>query len=229
MILFRENNTTTSEIYIRKVLLTVVVPAISVFMFLSCSTKNNPVYTLTTSTDPAASGVVMPSQGGFDKGSEVEISATANENMVFSGWRGDFTGSEHPAVISMNSDKNIIAFFVDRQYPLSIHIEGEGTVKERVLQERSSEYAQETFVELTANPAEGWKLAEWRGDLSGSENPVVIRMDEAREVTAVFEKREYPLSISIEGEGSVSEQVIQEKPIPLPYSQITKPTHLKTL
>jgi hypothetical protein len=204
-------NTITLEIYLMKVLHTFVALAISVLMFLSCSTKNNPVYTLTISTDPAASGIVTPSKGGFDKGSEVEIFADANENMVFSGWRGDFTGSENPAVITMNSDKNIIAFFIDRQYPLSINIEGEGTVTERVLEERSTEYAHGTYVELTANPAEGWKLAEWRGDLSGSENPAVIRMDKAREVTAVFEKRGYPLSITIEGEGSVAEQVIHQK------------------
>ena len=184
---------------------------VAVFMFLSCSTKNNQVYTLTTSTDPVASGIVTPSQGGFDEGSEVEITAVANENMIFSGWRGDYIGSENPTVITMNSDKRIMAFFIDRQYPLSIQIEGEGTVTERVLQENSTDYTQETIVELTANPAEGWRLANWGGDLSGSENPTVIRMDEAREVTAVFEKREYPLSISIEGEGSVSEKIIQEK------------------
>ncbi|MCC5941274.1 MAG: hypothetical protein JJU37_07000 [Balneolaceae bacterium] len=191
---------------------------LSLSLFISCSTKSNPVYTLTTSTDPAASGTVMPSQGGFDEGSEVEITASANENMVFSGWRGDYTGSDNPTVVTMNRDINIIAFFIDRKYPLSILIEGEGTVNERVLEERSTEYNHETFVELTAKPAEGWKLAEWRGDLSGSINPVVIKMDETKEVTAVFVKREYPLTITIEGEGSVAEQVIQEKSTDYEYS-----------
>ena len=196
----------------------------SLILFISCSTKSNPVYTLTTSTDPAASGTVMPSQGGFDEGSDVEITAFANENMVFSGWRGDYSGSDNPTVVTMNTDINIIAFFIDRKYPLSILIEGEGTVTERVLNEKSTEFDHEIFVELTANPAEGWKLAEWQGDLSGSENPTVIRMDEAREVTAVFENREYPLSISIKGEGSVAEQVIQEKTTDYEYSSLIELT-----
>ena len=224
MIQSQEKITLSRESYIRKVLKRFAVSVISVFIFFSCSTENKQVYTLVTSTDPVASGIVTPSQGGFDEGTEVEVSAAANDNMVFSGWRGDFNGSENPAVITMNSNKNILAFFVDRQYPLSIHIEGEGTVSERVLQERSTHYAGGTFVELNANPAEGWKLAGWRGDLSGSVNPAVIRMDEAKEITAVFEKREYPLSITIEGEGSVVENVIQERSTDYEYGTLVELT-----
>ena len=224
MIQSQEKITLSRESYIRKVLQRFAVSVISVFIFFSCSTENKQVYTLVTSTDPVASGIVTPSQGGFDEGTEVEVSAAANDNMVFSGWRGDFNGSENPAVITMNSNKNILAFFVDRQYPLSIHIEGEGTVSERVLQERSTHYAGGTFVELNANPAEGWKLAGWRGDLSGSVNPAVIRMDEAKEITAVFEKREYPLSITIEGEGSVVENVIQERSTDYEYGTLVELT-----
>ncbi len=224
MIQSQEKITLSRESYIRKVLQRFAVSVISVFIFFSCSTENKQVYTLVTSTDPVASGIVTPSQGGFDEGTEVEVSADANDNMVFSGWRGDFNGSENPAVITMNSNKNILAFFVDRQYPLSIHIEGEGTVSERVLQERSTHYAGGTFVELNANPAEGWKLAGWRGDLSGSVNPAVIRMDEAKEITAVFEKREYPLSITIEGEGSVVENVIQERSTDYEYGTLVELT-----
>ncbi|MCC5907903.1 MAG: hypothetical protein JJU13_16945 [Balneolaceae bacterium] len=211
MALLRKKNTITREIYSIKVLQVLAAVAISIFMFLSCSTKSDSVYTLTTSTDPAASGIVTPSQGGFDKGSEVEITATANENMVFSGWRGDFVGSENPTVITMNSDKNIMAFFVEMQYSLSIHIEGEGTVTERILLEKSTEYGEGTFIELTAIPAEGWRLAEWQGDLSGSENPEQITIDSPKEVTAVFaqeseepEESRYNLTLNVDGEGSVS-------------------------
>ncbi len=208
MALIRKKNTITREIYIIKVLQVFAAVAVSVFMFLSCSTKSDSVYTLTTSTDPAASGIVTPSQGGFDKGSEVEITASANENMVFSGWRGDFVGSENPAVITMNSDKNIIAFFVEKQYSLSIQIEGEGTVTERILREKSTEYGQGTFVELTAIPAEGWRLAEWKGDLSGSENPKQFVINSPKEVTAVFteesEESTFNLAVNVDGEGSVS-------------------------
>lgn len=190
---------------------TFVTIVISIFIFLSCTTDNNPDFTLTTSSDPRESGIITPSQGDYLDGSEVEVSATANENMVFSGWRGDVMGSDNPSVITMNSNKTVIAFFIDREHPLNILVEGDGVVTESVIQEKSANFAHGTFVELTATPDEGWRLVEWRGNLSGSENPGVIKMDKAREVTAVFEKRDYPLSISIEGEGSVAEMVIQQK------------------
>ena len=45
---------------------------------------------------------------------------------------------------------------------------------------------------------------EWKGDVTGTENPTQITIDKAKAVTAVFVKKQYPLTIEIEGEGTVS-------------------------
>jgi hypothetical protein len=49
---------------------------------------------------------------------------------------------------------------------------------------------------------------EWTGDLRGTTNPASVLMDADKSVTAVFEKREYPLSLTIVGSGTVKEEII---------------------
>ncbi len=43
-----------------------------------------------------------------------------------------------------------------------------------------------TTVELQAIPAEGWIFQGWSGDLTGSENPATIIMDDHKDITASF-------------------------------------------
>jgi hypothetical protein len=71
----------------------------------------------------------------------------------------------------MNKSYNIIGVFERKNYSLNITIEGEGTVEERVVQQKSTEYPYETIVELTPIPSLGWRFESWGGDLSGSEVP----------------------------------------------------------
>lgn len=63
-------------------------------------------------------------------------------------------------------------------------------------------------IELSAIPNDGYQFIEWSGDVIGSENPKTVLMNSDKLITAEFEKREYPLNISITGEGQVSERVI---------------------
>ena len=50
---------------------------------------------------------------------------------------------------------------------------------------------------------------EWTGDLTGTESPKEITIDKAKNVTAVFIKKQYPLTVEIKGEGTVAEKVIK--------------------
>ncbi|MDI6402344.1 FISUMP domain-containing protein [Balneolaceae bacterium ANBcel3] len=94
-------------------------------------------------------------------------------------------------------------------YPLSIHVEGEGSVSEEVLTAKSYEHG--TRVRLTAVPDEGWRFDRWQGGLETEQAVAEITVEEAMEVTAVFERRTYPLTIHVQGEGSVSEEVLTAK------------------
>ncbi|MCC5907254.1 MAG: hypothetical protein JJU13_13665 [Balneolaceae bacterium] len=120
----------------------------------------------------------------------------------------------------MDADKNVTALFEKRDYPLIIHIEGEGTVDERVVQAKTTDYPHGTVVELTANPKEGWKFSGWEEDLVGEENPVEITIEEERMVTANFERIEYSLNIEIEGKGEVKQTIVSSKVVDYPHGSV---------
>ena len=56
--------------------------------------------------------------------------ATPSPEYIFKEWIGGVTGTTNPISVTMNSNKNITVVFEKRMYPLSIIIEGEGTVTE---------------------------------------------------------------------------------------------------
>ncbi|MBR5661517.1 MAG: hypothetical protein IKW99_08200 [Bacteroidales bacterium] len=59
-------------------------------------------------------------------------------------------------------------------------------------------------VSFKANPNGDYVFTGWNGNLSGSENPKTVVVSSNLNVTANFVLREYPLSISVEGEGSAT-------------------------
>ena len=183
----------------------------SFFFFLviiSCS-KDPILYTLTTSTNPTEGGTLLPSSAQFEEGETVVLSATPSEEYAFFSWSG-VSGTNNTTSIVMDSDKSIVALFVKKQYSLKVSIEGEGQVTEKIIKAGiSTDYNSGTIVELSANPTSEWVFIEWKGDLSGTKNPAQITINEPKNITAVFEKKQYPLNIEIEGEGSVEETIIK--------------------
>lgn len=161
---------------------------LSLIFIVSCSTESTPVYQLNTTAEPSEAGSVSPATAEVEEGESVQITASPNEHWVFESWGGDHSGSENPVDVSMSSDKSVTALFVKREYPLTTETEGEGTVTERVVQSKTTDYPHGTTVELTASPAEGWEFVEWQGDLNGNESPQQIMVQNEKSVTAVFEK-----------------------------------------
>lgn len=176
----------------------------SLFLLTNCSTENTPSYSLSTNINPSDAGSINPSSGEYDEGTTVEIMASPNENWIFTGWQGDHSGSQNPSSIMMDSDKHIIAQYIKKEYPLTINIEGEGTVQEEVIQQKTTDYPHNTIVQLTANPTEGWKFIEWNGDIEETEKVIEINVDGQKTITAVFEAQSFSIAMHIEGEGSVT-------------------------
>mgnify|MGYP000249267595 CR=1 FL=1 len=73
----------------------------------------------------------------------------------------------------------------------------------------SGSYEMGTTVQLTASPSAEYIFKEWQGGHIGTSNPTNIVMDADKTVIAVFEKRQYPLSLTIVGSGTVKEEVIK--------------------
>jgi hypothetical protein len=63
-------------------------------------------------------------------------------------------------------------------------------------------------VTLTPEPNEHWVFKQWEGDGSGSSTPLQLTMTTNKSVVGVFVKRDYPLKITITGEGTVEEKIV---------------------
>src|SRR5690625_308531 len=189
----------------------IAIAIISIFTLLSCSSDSTTYYTLSVIPSPAEGGTVTPSSGEFVKGEEVEITAQANENWVFDKWEGHYKGSNPITTITMDSSMVIAAMFIKQDYPHTIHVEGDGQISQEIVRSKSTNYPHGTTVKLTAEPDHGWFFSRWEGDLEGEENPVEITVDGETEVTAVFERLEFPLTVHVKGEGTVTQQIVPAK------------------
>lgn len=180
---------------------------------LSSTLFEDKLYNLTITADPAEGGMVYPASQPFEPFEQIEIVAIPRQEWKFTGWSGDFTGSESPSTITMDKDKNIVAHFELRSYPLEIIVipENTGSVSERIIQPKTTEYPHGTRVELTANPSKGWDFSFWEGDASGENQKVELLINERKIVIANFEKKRYTLLTEIEGSGKIEEKIIQNK------------------
>ena len=120
--------------------------------------------------------------------------------------------TENPIQLSIIESKTVTATFEKKKYPLTVNIEGEGEVLEEIVNAgRTTDYDSGTTVKLTAQPEDEWLFTGWSGDIGDidpTENPIQLSIIESKTVTATFEKKKYPLTVNIEGEGEVLEEIV---------------------
>ncbi|AVR46855.1 hypothetical protein C7S20_17195 [Christiangramia fulva] len=117
---------------------------------------------------------------------QVTVQAIPAQGWYFKNWTGDLTGSENPASVLVDADKNFTAIFEpipDASYTLAVDIQGQGTVAK--LPDNLT-YSSDETVQLTATAAEGWTFLEWRGDISQSNSSTSVTMDANKSIVAVF-------------------------------------------
>jgi len=148
----------------------------------------------------------------YDSGTTVKLTAQAAAEWVFVGWTGDIESTEESVQIVIGEPKEVTAKFEKKKYPLTVNIEGEGEVIEEIIDAgRTTDYDSGTTVKLTAQPADEWLFTGWSGDIGDidpTENPIQLNIIESKTVTATFEKKKYPLTVNIEGEGEVLEEIV---------------------
>ena len=125
----------------------------------------------------------------YNSGTIVELTAVPSGEWLFVEWKGDVTGTENPTQITIDKAKQLLLYLLKSSIHLTIEIEGEGTVAEKVIKQGlATDYNSGTIVELTAEPTDDWEFVEWTGDITSTENPVQITIDEAKTVKARFFK-----------------------------------------
>ncbi len=69
-------------------------------------------YTLTIALDGQGTVTKNPSLPTYPYNTIVELTATADEDWVFSSWSGDINGTQNPQEITMNANKTVTAHFI---------------------------------------------------------------------------------------------------------------------
>jgi|GEM_PF-1107370 len=185
----------------------------------SCTTEpETPVYTLTSNLEPTSeSGSVLKSAEQREEGQTILIRAIPSKHWTFISWTGDHNGTEREIEVLMDSDKIITAIFEKRDYPLTIEIEGEGSVTEEIISGKSTEYQHGTAIKLRAEPENGWEFVEWRGSASGQDDTIEVTIDGETTITAVFKRIDFDLKVDIEGEGEVNQEIVTQKTSSYPF------------
>ena len=157
-------------------------------------------YTLTVNLDGEGGVASDPNQAAYDAGTPVTLTATAAPGWHFVEWQGAAAGTNPTTQVTMDSNKTVTAVFERDQYTLTIHIDGQGSVR---AQSGGGPYHSGTLVTLTAEASDGWHFARWEGDAGGTNPSVDVAMDGNKSVTAVFERNRYTLTVNVDGQGSV--------------------------
>lgn len=77
--------------------------------------------------------------------------------------------------------------------------------------EVNGDYQEGESVTVTGIPKEDWSFDGWSGDIVASSNPLTFTMDSDKSITANFTKVIFSLNVTILGEGTVREEIIQQK------------------
>lgn len=154
------------------------------------------LYTLTVTTE--GNGIVIPADGLYLDGADVQLEAVASAGWAFVGWSGDADGAENPRTVVMDRARSVMATF-RRAWPVNTTVVGSGAIE---IDPSSPPYFDGQTLTLTAAPAENWLFTGWEGDLSGTEISVSVELTRALEVTATF-VRGWELTVQTTGEGSV--------------------------
>jgi surface protein len=125
----------------------------------------------------------------YDSGTVVRLEAVPSTGYYFAGWSFDITSDTNPIEVTIDRPKTIKATFKKLSYELRVLTQGEGTVKEEIINtSKSTDYEFETTVRLTATPEEGSDFIEWEDSGALTEqNPYDVIITEPKLVKAVFE------------------------------------------
>jgi hypothetical protein len=154
-------------------------------------------YTLTLHVQGQGSVVASPANSQYLPGTAVTLTPTAATGWEFDHWLPSGSTAD-PGIVTMNSNLTVTAVFTQKQYSLTLPVQGQGSV---TASPPTGPYLSGTAVTLTPTPATGWKFDHWL--LGSAANPATVTMDSNLTITAVFVKT-YSLTLPVQGQGAVT-------------------------
>jgi uncharacterized repeat protein (TIGR02543 family) len=151
-------------------------------------------FELEIEANPKDGGSVSPKGAiKYKAGTEITVTATANEGYRFTGWSGASTFSDESVTVTINSNQTLVANFEKITFELEIEtnpkdggsVSHEGTVK----------YDMGTEVEVTATANEGYRFAGWSGASTSSDESVTVTINSNQTLVANFEKITFELEV----------------------------------
>ncbi len=141
---------------------------------------------------------VTPQKETYRHGESLVLEAKAKEVWQFSCWEGDASGEGTKTNLEVGGDLNVLAVFSPREYSVSLNVVGGGDTE---ISPEKSFYIHGDTIRIRALEKPGYRFSHWSGDISGSVNPVEVKVDKNIQVRAVFER---PPTLS---EGDTGEKV----------------------
>jgi uncharacterized repeat protein (TIGR02543 family) len=162
-----------------------------------------PTYILSIAINGEGSVDPAPGNYSFPENETVSLSATPADGWRFIGWTGGVSNPDSATTtVVMDGNMNITANFAPRDsFALTINVEGSGSTTP---QEGTHTYSRDSEVEVTANPAQGYKFDSWLGDVSDPNSATTtVVIDDDKEITARFiEIPVYTLTVDVSGNGT---------------------------
>ena len=142
-----------------------------------------PTYTITAMANNPAWGTVTGG-GTYQEGTEVTLTATANDGYQFVQWNDAVTDAVRTITVTANA--NYVATFVDTSAELVYHTVTV-SVNDSAMGSVTGDgrYLEGTQATLTAVPNDGYRFVEW--DDHNTDNPRVVTVNEDMALTAIFE------------------------------------------
>lgn len=181
------------------------------------------VFTLTVTKAGIGNGTVTSNPAGiscgtgagcnepYAAGTQVTLTAAANGTSIFTGWSGACTAATGTCVVTMDGAKTVTANFTLRPVLTVTRTgTGTGTVTGTGINcgpsgtDCTQSYTNfTTQVALTANASADSDFTGWSGACSGT-GSCVVTMDAAKTVTATFTLKNFALTVTKTGNGTVT-------------------------
>ena len=119
-----------------------------------------PTPTLSVSVSPSGAGSVSPAGGEYESGVQITLTASPASGYTFDHWSGDVSGTSPTIVITMDSNKDITAYF-EQETDVGSNIQITYIFYDGVVyRTESDEYVEITNLGDTSQDLGGWVLMD---------------------------------------------------------------------